>query len=165
MATVSSPSKTNAVRLLDTLKVAYSLHAVAVDEQDLSAVRVAQDLGEPVQTVYKTLVARGDKQGVFMVCIMADAELDLKKAAKATGNKSVTMVALKEVLPLTGYMRGGCSPLATKKSYAVYVDEHAILEEYIYINGGQRGLQIRINPHDLIQAVQGSFEDLLKFST
>ncbi len=159
---MASIAKTNAARLLDTLGLPYTLHSVVVDEQDLSATRVAQDLGVAAHSVYKTLVARGDKHGVFMVCIMADAELDLKKAAKATQNKSVAMVALKEVLPLTGYIRGGCSPLAAKKNYPVYVDEHAILEEYIFINGGQRGLQIRITPDNLLQAVQGHFVDIIK---
>ncbi len=158
----ASPSKTNAARLLDTLGVPYTLHSVIIDEQDLSATRVASDLGVSASSVYKTLVARGDKHGVFMVCIMANAELDLKKTAKATANKSVTMVALKEVLPLTGYIRGGCSPLAAKKQYPVFIDEHAILEEYIYINGGQRGLQLRIKPDDLLHAVQGSYADVIK---
>ncbi len=155
-------TKTNAARLLDTLGLPYSLHSVVVDEQDLSATRVAQDLGVEPHSVYKTLVARGDKHGVFMVCIMADGELDLKKAAKATQNKSVAMVALKEVLPLTGYIRGGCSPLAAKKHYPVYLDEHAILEDTIYINGGQRGLQICLHPEALLQAVQGQYADLIK---
>ncbi len=158
----NSIKKTNAARLLDSLDIPYSLRKVTVDENDLSATRAANDLGTLPEQVYKTLVARGDKHGVFMACIMADATLDLKKAAKITGNKSVEMVNLKEVLPLTGYVRGGCSPLAAKKAYPVFIDEHAILHEKIYVNGGQRGLQIFIKPDDLIKAVQGQYADLIK---
>ncbi len=158
----ASPSKTNAARLLDTLGVPYTLHTVEIDAQNICAVLSAQKLGVPPEKVYKTLVARGDKNGVFMTCIMANGELDLKKAAKVTGNKSVTMVALKEVQPLTGYIRGGCSPLAAKKNYPVFIDENAILEEHIYINAGQRGVQIYLKPEDLLRAVQGTFADLLK---
>ncbi len=157
-----SPSKTNAARLLDTLGVPYTLHSVDVDPENICAVHTAHKLGTAPETVYKTLVARGDKHGVFMACIMANGELDLKKAAKATQNKSVAMVPLKEVLPLTGYIRGGCSPLAAKKAYPVFIDEHAILEEAIFINAGQRGVQIHLKPDDLLHAVQGSYADLLK---
>ncbi len=156
----TSIKKTNAARLLDSLGIAYSLHRVSVDESDLSATRAASDLGSSPEKVFKTLVVRGDKHGVFMACIMADATLDLKKTAKATGNKSVEMVSLKEVLPLTGYVRGGCSPLAAKKAYPVFVDEQAILHEKIYVNGGQRGLQIFVNPDDLIRAVHGQYADI-----
>ncbi len=154
--------KTNAARLLDGLGLPYSLRAVAIDENNLSATKVAQDLGITNEDVYKTLVACGDKHGVFMACIMASATLDLKKAAKVTGNKSVAMVNLKEVLPLTGYVRGGCSPLAAKKAYPVFIDTHAILQEKIYVNAGQRGLQIFISPDDLITATQGQYADIIK---
>ncbi len=154
-------NKTNAARLLDSLGIAYTLHAVAVDEKDLSATSVARDLHVPPSAVYKTLVARTDKGTVFMVCIMADATLHLKKTAKALHTKSVDLVPLKEVLPLTGYVRGGCSPLAAKKNYPVILDEHAILEEFIYINAGQRGLQLRLTPEDLLHAVQGQWADII----
>ncbi len=154
-------SKTNAARLLDSLGIAYTLHAVAVQEDDLSATSVARDLNVLPSAVYKTLVARTDKGLVFMVCIMADATLHLKKTAKALHAKSINLVPLKEVLPLTGYIRGGCSPLAAKKKYPVFLDENAILEEYIYINAGQRGLQLRLKPDHLLQAVQGQWADLI----
>ncbi len=158
----NSIKKTNAARLLDSLGVPYSLRSVLVDENDLSAIKMAEDLGTVAENVYKTLVARGDRHGVFMACIMAHASLDLKKMAKVTQNKNVEMVSLKEVLPLTGYVRGGCSPLAAKKNYPVFIDEHAILQEKIYVNAGQRGLQIFIKPDDLIMATQGQFADIIK---
>ncbi len=157
-----SISKTNAARFLDNLGINYTLHQVEVGESHLSAVEAAAKLGVLPENVYKTLVARGDKNGVFMACITSDHELDLKKSAKATKNKSVNMVALKEVLPLTGYVRGGCSPLAARKNYPVFIDEHAILQEYIFINAGQRGMQIRLKPDDLIKATQGNYADLVK---
>ena len=104
-------NKTNAARLLDELRIPYELHTAAVDESDLSAVTMARSLGVSPEEVYKTLVARGDKHGVLLACIPAETQLDLKRLAYASGNKSVDMVPLKEVFPLTGYIRGGCSPL------------------------------------------------------
>ena len=112
--------KTNAARLLEKLAIAYSLHSAPVDEEDLSAVTMAHNLGVPPQCVFKTLVARGDKTGVLMACIPANAELDLKALAAASSNKHVDMVPLKEVRPLTGYVRGGCSPLGGKKAWPLW---------------------------------------------
>lgn len=155
-------SKTNAARLLDGLGVAYSLHAVPVDMDDLSAVGMARSLGVPEESVYKTLVARGDRHGVFLACIMAADSMDLKLAARATGNKSVTLVPLKEVQPLTGYVRGGCSPLATRKAYPLYLDESAILREYIFVSAGQRGVQLRLAPDDLLHAAGGQYAALAR---
>ncbi len=153
--------KTNAARLLDTLNIPYTLHSVPVALEDLSAQRMAQDLGVPPEMVYKTLVARGDKHGVFLACIMATDTLDLKKTAKATGNKSVVMVPLKDVLPLTGYMRGGCSPLGTRKAYAVFIDENALLQEHIFVSAGQRGMQLCLQPDDLLRATAGTYAELV----
>lgn len=144
--------KTNAARRLDDLGIAYTLHQARVDESDLSAVTLAHTLGVPPGQVFKTLVARGDRHGVLMACIPGPRELDLKKLAAASGNKSVTMVALKEVRPLTGYIRGGCSPLGAKKAYPVYLDESAALWDVIYVSAGQRGVQLRLNPADLARA-------------
>ena len=155
-------SKTNAARLLDTAGVAYSLHAAEVDTRDLSAVALARALGVPDAQVYKTLVARGDRHGVFMACIPAAASLDLKKAARATGDKHVEMVALNEVLPLTGYVRGGCSPLGARKDYPVYLDESAILQERIFVSAGQRGVQLRLAPDDLLRVSGGRYADLAR---
>lgn len=155
-----STPKTNAARLLDTQGVPYSLHVAPdsyLDEGDLSAVALAHSLGVDEAQVYKTLVARGDRHGVFMACIMASHELDLKKAAQATGNKSVALVPLKEVLPLTGYVRGGCSPLAARKAYPVLLDETAILQERIFVSAGQRGVQLCLTPDDLVLATGGSY--------
>ncbi|MFI3271004.1 MAG: Cys-tRNA(Pro) deacylase [Pseudomonadota bacterium] len=153
--------KTNAARLLDVLAIEYTIHSVKVDESDLSAVSLAEAMGVPCEEVYKTLVVRGDKNGIFLACIMGADALNLKKAAKVTGNKSVAMVPMKEVLPLTGYIRGGCSPVGTKKPYPVYVDESAILHERIYVSAGQRGMDLHLRPDDLLQAVNGQYAELV----
>lgn len=145
-------AKTNAARLLDTLGLPYELLNVPVDESDLSAVTVAERLGADPACVFKTLVARGDRTGVLMACIPAAAELNLKALAAASANKHVEMVHLKEVFPLTGYIRGGCSPLAAKKPYPVFVDDSAVHHDLIYVSAGQRGVQLRLAPAVLLQA-------------
>lgn len=129
--------KTNAARILDGLGIAYELKEYPVDLNDLSAVHVAASVGMPVEMVFKTLVARGDKNGVLMACIPGDAELDLKALAAVSGNKKVEMVHLKEVQGLTGYIRGGCSPLGAKKEYPVYLDESARQWETIAVSAGK----------------------------
>ena len=154
--------KTNAARHLDDLGIAYTLHQTQVDEHDLSAVTMARKLGVEPEQVFKTLVARGDRHGVLMACIPGPQELDLKKLAAASGNKSAAMVALKEVQPLTGYIRGGCSPLGAKKAYPVYLDESAALWDVIYVSAGQRGVQICLNPADLAQAAHAVSADLCR---
>ena len=153
-------AKTNAARLLERLHLPYELRSVPVDESDLSAVTVAARLGVDPACVFKTLVARGDRGGILMACIPAAAELDLKALAAASGNKHVEMVHLKEVLPLTGYIRGGCSPLAAKKDYPVFLDEHAILWEQIYISAGQRGVQLCLSPDDLCRATGATMAEI-----
>lgn len=157
-----SAKKTNAARHLDDLGIVYTLHRAEVDESDLSAVTMAHRLGVPPDQVFKTLVARGDRHGVLMACIPGSAELDMKKLAAASGNKSVTMVALKEVQPLTGYIRGGCSPLGAKKTYLVYLDESAALWDAVYVSAGQRGLQLRLAPSDLARATDAVCADLCR---
>ncbi len=154
--------KTNAARLLETLGIPFELHTADVDESDLSAVTLARRLGADPACVFKTLVARGDKTGVLMACIPAAAELDLKALAAASGNKHAEMAPLKDVRPLTGYVRGGCSPLGAKKAYPVFVDESAILQDSIYVSAGQRGVQLRLRPDDLLRAVQGSYAALTR---
>jgi len=144
--------KTNAARILDRLKINYKLVTYTVDENDLSAEHLAETAGLPVEKVYKTLVARGDRNGIFVCVVPGAASLDLKKAAKASGNKKVAMVLIKELEPLTGYIRGGCSPLGMKKNYPVFVDESALEQEEIFISAGQRGLQLRLAPDDLQKA-------------
>jgi len=153
--------KTNAARILDKLGIDYEIKTYEVDENDLSAVHVAQVVGMDVKTVFKTLVTRGDKTGVIMAVIGGADEINLKSLAKASGNKSVEMTALKELLPLTGYVRGGCSPLGAKKNYPVFIDSRALEQEKISISAGQRGMQIILSPKDLVTAANATVADLI----
>ncbi len=148
--------KTNAARILDGLKIDYEIKTYEVDESDLSATHVAETAGLDIKTVFKTLVARGDKTGIIMAVIGGGDELDLKKLAKASSNKHVEMIALKELQPLTGYIRGGCSPLGAKKNYPVFIDAKALEQERISISAGMRGMQILIKPEDLIRATNAT---------
>lgn len=145
--------KTNAARLLDAAGIHYELIPYAYTEDDLSAQHVAAELGEDIDQVFKTLVLRGDRTGCFVCVIPGDFEVDLKVAARISGNKSCEMLHLKELLPTTGYIRGGCSPIGMKKAFPTYIHESALLCDYIYISAGQRGLQIKIAPQDLIDFV------------
>lgn len=162
MSKTARPVKTNAARPLDRLDVPYELLTAPVDENDLSAVTMAQRLGADPACVFKTLVARGDRTGILMACIPAAAELDLKALAAASGNKHVEMVHLKEVFPLTGYIRGGCSPLAAKKAYPVFVDSSAVQHARIYVSAGQRGVQLRLAPASLLQAAHAELAPLCR---
>lgn len=143
--------KTNAARLLDAAGIAYELIPYEYSEDDLSAGKVAASLGENVEQVFKTLVLRGDRNGIFVCVIPGDFEVDLKLAASISGNKSCTMVHVKELLGLTGYIRGGCSPIGMKKRYPTFIHESALLYDYIYISAGVRGLQFKISPADLFR--------------
>ena len=154
--------KTNAARILDRKGIKYQLIEYQVDPDDLSATHVAETLGEPVDKVYKTLVLRGDKSGIFVAIIAADKEIDLKKAAKASGNKKAEMIAMKELLPLTGYIRGGCTALGMKKNYPIFLSKEAVNFKEIYVSGGKRGLQILLSPIDLKNAVEATLSDLIK---
>lgn len=145
--------KTNAARLLDHEKIAYELIPYEVDEQDLSAVHVAACLGENIEQVFKTLVLHGDKSGYFVCVIPGAAEVDLKLAAKVSGNKKCDLIAQKELLPLTGYIRGGCTPIGMKKPFPTYIHETCIAFPFIYISAGVRGLQIKLAAEDLIRMV------------
>lgn len=144
--------KTNAARILDGLKITYSLVEYTVDETDLSAENVAAKVGMPPGQVFKTLVARGDKTGVLLACIPGDAELDLKALAAASGNKKVDMIPLKDVQPLTGYIRGGVSPVGTKKRFPTYFDASVRHWPQIAVSAGVRGCQIIIHPDAILQA-------------
>ena len=146
-------TKTNAARMLDSAGIHYELREYEVDENDLSAPHVAEMVGLPPEQVFKTLVARGDRTGVLMACIPANSELDLKGLAAASGNKKVELVAVKEVLGLTGYIRGGVSPVGTRKPYPLYLDETAELWDVISVSAGVRGCQMLLAPADLIRAV------------
>jgi Cys-tRNA(Pro)/Cys-tRNA(Cys) deacylase len=152
--------KTNAARILDQLGIEYELIDYEVDEDDLSAVSVAAKVGLPPEQVFKTLVARGDKTGIVVACIPGDYEVNLKRLAAVSGNKRVEMVPLKEVLPLTGYIRGGVSPLGMKKKYPTYVDETADLWDKVTISAGIRGTQILLKPTDLLRAAEATLVDL-----
>ena len=152
--------KTNAARLLDAKGFAYELAEYEVDESDLSAVSLAKKIGQDVEQIFKTLVLRGDKTGVFVTVIPGNAEVDLKKAAKVSVNKNCAMVHQKELLGLTGYIRGGCSPLGMKKSFPVYIHESCLIFDQIFISAGQRGLQLKLNPEDLIKVTDAVVCDL-----
>lgn len=146
--------KTNAARILDGLKFTYELREYEVDETDLSAQNVAEKVGMPDAQVFKTLVVKGDKTGIIMACIPGATELDLKALAAVSGNKKVEMVSLKEVQPLTGYVRGGVSPLGPKKRYPVFLDKSAANWQVIAVSAGVRGCQIILAPEHLAQAVK-----------
>lgn len=145
--------KTNAARLLDRAGISYELIPYEVDENDLAATHVAESLGEPIERVYKTLVLRGDRNGHFVCVVQGDREVDLKAAAKASGNKSADLIPMKELLPTTGYIRGGCSPIGMKRRFPTFIDLSCEAFDYIYISAGVRGLQLRIAPSDLVRFV------------
>src|SRR5512133_2731353 len=151
--------KTNAVRMLDELGIRYSVREYEVDPDDLSAGTVAAKIGLPVEQTFKTLVARGDRNGVCFAVVPGSAEVDLKKLAAVTGDKKIDIVSLKEVQPLTGYIRGGVTALAAKKNYPVFVDETVELWDEISISAGQRGMQILLSPADYLRATSATVAD------
>lgn len=154
--------KTNAVRVLDRLGVAYELRDYDVDPEDLSAETVARKVGMPAEQVWKTLVARGDRSGVLLAVVPGNAALDLKALARASGDRKVDTVALKEVQPLTGYVRGGVTALACKKDYPVYVDETIELFDTVSVSAGVRGTQILIAPADYLRATGATLAPIAK---
>lgn len=154
-------NKTNVARLLDKANISYQLISYEVDENDLSAIHVAQQLGEHVEQVFKTLILHGDKSGYFVCVIPGADEVDLKKAAKVSGNKKCEMIPVKELLPLTGYIRGGCSPIGMKKRFPTYIHHSAEQFDKIYISAGQRGLQVLLSPTDLIHETNALLVDLV----
>ena len=150
MARTAKIEKTNAARLLDRAGIAYELIPYRVDENDLAATHVAEELGEDIAAVFKTLVLRGDRTGHFVCVIPGDCEVDLKAAARVSGNKKCDLIPMKELLPVTGYIRGGCSPIGMRKPFPTFIHESCTAQPYIYISAGVRGLQIRIAPADLL---------------
>ncbi len=154
-------SKTNAIRILESKKIIFSTFHYSVDESDLSGDTVANKIGAEPETVFKTLVCIGDKSGITVFCIPVTTELDLKKAAKASSNKNVEMIKTKDLFQITGYVRGGCSPIGMKKHFPTYIDETAQLFDRIYVSAGARGIQMLLNPDDLIKVVNGVFADLI----
>lgn len=152
--------KTNAARILDNLKIDYELMEYPVDEDDLSAVHVAASVGLPADVVYKTLVIRADKD-VILCCIPGEAEVDLKKLAVLSGHKRCELVPLKDVLGLTGYIRGGCSPLGAKKAYPVFIHQAIYAHERVTVSAGKRGSQLALAPADLVKAVNAVVGDVV----
>ena len=153
-------NKTNAARLLDRAKIPYELIPYQYDENDLAAQHVADALGEDINRVFKTLVLHGDKSGYFVCVVPGNCEVDLKKAAKAAGAKKAELIPMKELLPLTGYIRGACSPIGMKKPFPIFFHATATGFDDIYVSAGQRGLQLKINPGALIAFVKGTVADL-----
>ena len=153
--------KTNAVRLLEANNIQHSTLTYYVDESDLSGITVAKKIGVEPERVFKTLVTRGDKTGINVFCIPVTEELNLKKAAAVCGDKKIEMIKEKELLPLTGYIKGGCSPIGMKKHYPTFIDETAQLFDKISVSAGLRGIQIMIKPDDLAKILGNNFADLI----
>ncbi len=152
--------KTNAARLLDKAGVPYETVEYTVDPDNLAADHVAEELGEPIEQVFKTLVLRGDRTGLIVCVVAGNREVDLKKAARVSGNKKVEMLPMKELLPNTGYIRGGCTAIGMKKQYPTYISEEAADFEFIYVSAGRRGLQLRLSPQDLARMANAEFADI-----
>lgn len=154
--------KTNAARLLDKAGVHYELIPYEVDENDLAAGHVAAELHESVEQVFKTLVMEGDRSGHFVCVVPGNAEVDLKAAARISGNKKCDLIPMKELLPVTGYIRGGCSPVGMKKPFPTYIHSTAEDFPYIYVSAGVRGLQLKVAPKDLAGYVGAVFADIIR---
>lgn len=152
--------KTNAMRRLDAAKIPYETLTYTVDENDLSGMHIAEQLQFPPEQMFKTLVARGDKTGPLVFCIPVAEELDLKRAAAITGNKRIEMVHVKDLLALTGYIRGGCSPIGMKKAFPTYVDESALRFDRITVSSGTRGAQLLLDRAALLQFIQAETADI-----
>ena len=153
--------KTNVMRLLDAAGISYETGAYEVDENDLSGSHAADLMGVDHDRMYKTLVLKGGKNGYLVCCIPVDEELDLKKAARASGEKKVEMIHVKDILGITGYIRGGCSPVGMKKHFPTYIEETAQLYDTIMVSAGQRGVQVTLSPEDLRKYVEGTFISLV----
>jgi len=154
-------NKTNAVRILESKKIIHEPIEYETNEDEIDAISVANKIGAEIESVFKTLVTRGDKTGINVFCIPANCELNLKKAALASGNKNIEMIRMIELLPLTGYIRGGCSPIGMKKSYPTFIDETAQLFDKIYVSAGVRGMQVKLSPVDLQKLIEAEFVDIV----
>lgn len=161
MAKGEKINKTNVARVLDSKKIPYSLIPYTVDENNLAAQHIADELGENIEQVFKTLVLHGDKSGYFVCVVPGNCEVDLKKAAKLSGNKKAEMIPMKELLPVTGYIRGGCSPVGMKKPFPTWFHETCLDFDYIYLSAGVRGLQIQVNAKNIVELVKASIGDLV----
>ncbi|MBR3932850.1 MAG: Cys-tRNA(Pro) deacylase [Clostridia bacterium] len=157
-------TKTNAMRMLDKAKIAYKPIEYTVNDNDLSGVTIAKSIGLDCSMVFKTLVAKGDKTGPVVMCIPVDKEIDLKKAASATGNKKIEMVHVKDLLGLTGYIRGGCSPIGMKKKFPTFLDSSCLNKEEITVSAGIKGCQLLLNREELVGFTEATLCDLVKGS-
>ena len=162
MSKNSKHTKTNVVRLLETAHIPFAAHEYEYDETDLAAQHVADALGQDINRVFKTLVLRGERTGLFVCVVPGNSEVNLKKAAAAAGDKKAEMIAMKELLPLTGYIRGGCSPIGMKKPFPTFFHTTALDYDKIYVSAGVRGLQLEISPEDLIRYVGAEVTDLVQ---
>ncbi len=158
---MAKEKKTNAARILDREGVVYELITYPVDPDNLAADHVAAELGQPIEQVYKTLVLHGDKTGYFVCVLAGNHEVDLKKAARVSGNKRAEMIPMKDLLPVTGYIRGGCTALGMKKRFPVFVSAEMTEFPFIYVSAGQRGMQIKINPADYIRVTGATPADII----
>ncbi len=161
LCSMNKIQKNNAARLLDKASINYKLVTYTVDENDLAATHVAEELGEDIKQVFKTLVLHGDKNGHFVCVIPGDDEVDLKKAAKAAGEKKVDLIPMKELLSVTGYIRGGCSPIGMKRRFPTFIHSSALEFDHIYVSAGARGMQIDISPNDLIKFTGATVCDII----
>ncbi|MCT4593801.1 MAG: Cys-tRNA(Pro) deacylase [Anaeromicrobium sp.] len=154
--------KTNAARILDRHKVEYDIKTYEVDENDLSAIHVANDTGKNIEKIFKTLVLKNNKNGILVACIPGDKNVNFKSLAKVSGNKKVEMIPLKDVQKITGYIRGGVSPIGMKKAYATFIHESALEFRKIYVSAGIRGQQLYLDPKDLIKVVNGTVANIIE---
>ncbi len=153
--------KTNAMRILENLSIPYTIHTYEWDEEHLDAIHASESAGLDPEKVYKTIVMRNSDNQIFVFCLPAEFEISLKKARAVTGSKDIDLIKTTELLSLTGYIRGGCSPLGMKKHYRTFISELAALEDTIYVSGGQRGIQLELKPDDLLKAADASYEDFI----
>ena len=151
--------KTNAMRILESLSIPYKMHTYQFDEDHLDAIHAAESAGLDPERVFKTIVMRNSDNQIFVFCLPAGFEISMKKARALTGSRDIDLIKQSEMLALTGYIRGGCSPLGMKRHYPTFIEETALLEDTIYVSGGQRGLQLEVRPEDLRMAAEARFAD------
>ena len=151
--------KTNAMRILESLSMPYEVHTYQFDEDHLDAIHAAKSAGLDPERVFKTIVMRNSDNQIFVFCLPAEFEISMKKARALTGSRDIDLIKQSEMLALTGYIRGGCSPLGMKRHYPTFIEETALLEDTIYVSGGQRGLQLEVRPEDLRMAAEARFAD------
>ena len=151
--------KTNAMRILESLSIPYKMHTYQFDEYHLDAIHAAESAGLDPERVFKTIVMRNSDNQIFVFCLPAGFEISMKKARALPGSRDIDLIKQSEMLALTGYIRGGCSPLGMKRHYPTFIEETALLEDTIYVSGGQRGLQLEVRPEDLRMAAEARFAD------